>query len=545
MNGPGRLSLRARLLVVLIAVTAAFLLVMGGVTAFVLSRRLGAQFDDGLISAAARTPVQIQSNPGDYVAVEITRLPLTVQPLTGSTGTTAELASAVERIVTSGNVRGYVKDTPFTVPGTTPRLRAVARPVRATGTRPDGGRRFFAVLVVARPVGVVTGQVGGIVVAELITGGALILLLALGGRWLIGRGLAPLSEMAGTAQRITTQGDLTARMPDADTSTEVGRLGAAINTMLDRIQQAFGARLRSEHKVRQFAADASHELRTPLTTIRGYAELYRQGALGDSELPDAMRRIEQEARRMGTLVAELLELARLDRTSSLDITETDLSVLVRDAVADARAVEPARPVRAEAPDCLVAAVDEARIRQVLANLLGNVREHTPVTTATAVRLAQVRGGVVLEVADAGPGMAASDAARAFDRFYRGAERHNGGPVPGPAVGYGPGSARAASPHAANGNGDSAESGGSGLGLAIVAAIAQAHGGQATLESAPGHGTRVRVWLPATAPAAPRPAAAPQPTPAPRLPRTGQGAPVPLTAPPPSQPLSRPTELHHD
>ena len=234
---------------------------------------------------------------------------------------------------------------------------------------------------------------------------------------------------------------------------------------------------------------------------------------------------------MGTLVAELLELARLDRTSSLDITETDLSVLVRDAVADARAVEPARPVRAEAPDCLVAAVDEARIRQVLANLLGNVREHTPVTTETAVRLAQVRGGVVLEVADGGPGMAASDAAQAFDRFYRGAERDDGEPEPGPGVGYGPGSARAASPH--SGNGDSAESGGSGLGLAIVAAIAQAHGGQATLESAPGHGTRVRVWLPAT------PAAAPRPAPAPRLPHASYRAPVPLAAPLPGQPVSRP------
>src|SRR6516164_5758157 len=547
MNGSGRLSLRARLLVVLIAVTAAFLLVMGGVTAIVLSKRLGTQFDDGLISAAARTPAQIQSNPGGYVAVEITRFPVTVQPLTGSTGTTSELASAVERIVASGHFRGYIKDTPFAVPGTAPRLRAVARPVRAAaGARPTVGRRFLAVLVVARPVGVVTGQVGGIVVAELITGGALILLLALGGRWLIGRGLAPLSEMAGTAQRITTQGDLTARMPDADTSTEVGRLGAAINTMLDRIQQAFGARLHSEHKVRQFAADASHELRTPLTTIRGYAELYRQGALGDSELPDAMRRIEQEARRMGTLVAELLELARLDRTSSLDMTETDLSVLVRDAVADARAVEPARPVRAEAPDGLVAAVDEARIRQVLANLLGNVREHTPVTTATAVRLAQVRGGVVLEVADAGPGMADGAAARAFDRFYRGAERPNGGPVPSPAVGYGPGSARAASHDSGNGSGDAAESGGSGLGLAIVAAIAQAHGGQATLESAPGHGTRVRVWLPAAPAAPPRPAtaAAPRPASASRLSPVSRAT-VPLAASPPVRPLSRPPEVHHD
>src|SRR5690242_550039 len=499
VKGPGRLSLRARLLVVLIAVTAAFLLVMGGVTAFVLSKRLGTQFDDSLISTAAKMPVQIQANPGDNVAVLVTRFPLTVRSLTGSSGTTQTLADAVERLATAGNFLSYVDDAPFGVPGTSPRLRAVARLVplhRSRGLASQSGaggrRRLAGVLVVARPVGVVTGQVGGIVVAELITGGALILLLALGGRWLIGRGLAPLSEMAGTAQRITTQGDLTARMPDADGSTEVGRLGTAINTMLDRIQQAFGARLRSEATVRQFAADASHELRTPLTTIRGYAELYRQGALDDDQLPDAMRRIEQEARRMSTLVAELLELARLDRTSSLDITETDLAVLVRDAAADARAVEPARPVRAEAPEALVAAVDEARIRQVLANLLGNVREHTPVTTPTAVRLAQVRGGVVLEVADAGPGMAAGDAASAFDRFYRGAERPGGEPgYAQPADGVG-------SARGVTGNGQAGgDSGGSGLGLAIVAAIAQAHGGQATLESAPGQGTRVRVWLPAT------------------------------------------------
>jgi signal transduction histidine kinase len=544
MKGPGRLSLRARLLVVLIAVTAAFLLVMGGVTAFALSKRLGTRFDDALISAAARSPDQIQANPGDYVAVLIThRFPLTVQPLTGSTGTTQELVDAIEKMAPANGLRANIKDVPFLVRGTSPPLRAVARLVPRSGLSARVGfRRGLAdVLVVASPVNVVAGQVRGIVVTELITGGALILLLALGGRWLIGRGLAPLSEMAGTAQRITTQGDLTARMPDADGSTEVGRLGTAINTMLDRIQQAFGARLRSEAKVRQFAADASHELRTPLTTIRGYAELYGQGALDDDQLPDAMRRIEQEARRMGTLVAELLELARLDRTSSLDVTETDLAVLVRDAAADARAVEPARPVRAEAPESLVAAVDEARIRQVLANLLGNVREHTPVTTPTAVRLAQVRGGVVLEVADSGPGMAAEDAARAFDRFHRGTDRRGGEAAEGPAVGYGAG---AASPHSANGSRPAAESGGSGLGLAIVAAIAQAHGGQATLESAPGHGTRVRVWLPTTAPATP---AAPRVAATPRLSRArhrgGQAAPRPAdgtpwhAAPPVRRPAS--------
>ena len=285
--------------------------------------------------------------------------------------------------------------------------------------------------------------------------------------------------MASTAQQITSRGDLTARMPEADDTTEVGRLGGAINAMLDRIQQAFGARWRSEQKVRQFAADASHELRTPLTTIRGYAELYRQGALGPDQLPDAMRRIEQESQRMSTLVAELLELARLDRTSSLDLAETDLALLVRDAAADASAVEPGRPVKAEAPDRLIAVVDEARIRQVLANLLGNVREHTPPGTPVAVRLAPVRGGAVLEVADAGPGMPAEDAARAFDRFYRGAER-------GERAGR-------------HDDGDQVTS--SGLGLSIVQAIAAAHGGQAVLESRPGYGTRVRIWLPAESPAA--------------------------------------------
>src|SRR6201999_99308 len=255
-----------------------------------------------------------------------------------------------------------------------------------------------------------------LIVAELITGSALVALLAVGGRWLIGRGLAPLEQMASTAQRITTQGDLTARLPDPGDHAEVGGLADAINTMLDRIQQAFRARWQSEQKVRQFAADASHELRTPLTTIRGYAELYRQGALGEDRLPNAMRRIEQEADRMSSLVAELLELARLDRHSSLDLTATDPSAVVEDAVADAQAVEPKRPVTAKAPRSLVVVADEPRIRQVLANLLGNVREHTPADTPVAIRLSEAGRGALLEVTDAGQGMDAEAAARAFDRF---------------------------------------------------------------------------------------------------------------------------------
>ncbi len=467
MSGPARMSparmtLRARMLVLLIGVTTLFLLIMGVVSTIVLSRHLDKQFNANMIAESTRSRAELEHNSGGYGAVAVILPGRAVMALTGS-ATSQELATAVRQLMAARQLRGHVRDQPFTVQGNGQKLRAVARLARGTG----GGR--LAVIVVAQPVSVVISQVRGFVLAELITGGALIALLAIGGEWLIGRGLQPLRRMAQTADDITTSGDLTERMPGPGDRGEVGTLGAAINTMLERIQQAFGARLRSEQKVRQFAADASHELRTPLTTISGYAELYRQGALGPDQLPGAMRRIEQEAQRMSKLVAELLELARLDRTSSLDLTETDLAAVVRDAVADAAAVEPRRPVRAEAPPRLIALVDEPRIRQVLANLLGNVRAHTPVTAPVAVRLGAITGGVLIEVADAGPGMSEQDAASAFDRFHRGADRPGAG-----------------------------GSGGSGLGLSIVQAIATAHGGQAALESRPGQGTRVRLWLPVRA-----------------------------------------------
>lgn len=208
---------------------------------------------------------------------------------------------------------------------------------------------------------------------------------------------------------------------------------------------------------------------------------------------------------MSTLVAELLELARLDRTSSLDLAETDLAGVVRDAVADAIAVEPGRPVRAEAPPRLVAVVDEPRIRQVLANLLGNVRAHTPPDTPVAVRLGEVSGGVLIEVADAGPGMSDQDTARAFDRFHRAAQRPAG--TGDDATGAdrssddGDNGRRSSDDGRARGSdsqGSDGRGSGSGLGLSIVQAIAHAHGGQAVLESWPGRGTRVRIWLPARA-----------------------------------------------
>jgi signal transduction histidine kinase len=477
--GRGRLSLRSRLLAGLIAITALFLIVMGVVTTVVLGNSEQSQFDSDLVLTTRIKLTDVASLTGGYAAAYIDFQARSAGILTPPSNAGTELQEWLDSLLnTRLALLNFLKvqhpaGTLFQVPGSGG-LTAIWRPITPTAAAHSNGlvpaSSVDSALVIARPNSAVGSQVRGLVAAELITGAALLALLALGGRWLISRGLAPLDRMASTADLITSRGDLTARMPDPGDHAEAGRLAAAINTMLDRIQQAFGARWASEQKVRQFAADASHEQRTPLTTIRGYAELYRQGALGPDRLPDAMRRIEQEADRMSSLVAELLELARLDRNSSLDLTETDLTELVKDAAADAQAVEPGRPVSATTPPHLFVVADEPRLRQVLANLLGNVREHTPPGTPVAVRLAQAGQGALIEVTDAGDGMTDEAAARAFDRFYRGG--HNG-----------------------HGHG-------SGLGLSIVQAIASAHGGHAMLKSALGVGTSVQVWIPFRPPAQP-------------------------------------------
>jgi two-component system OmpR family sensor kinase len=474
------MSLRARLLAGLVAVIAAFLVVMGTVSIIVLGALERDQFDANLRLAGRQSIPEIARSTDGYSAVYLSVGPGTVGELTADSPATAEMrdllkgmAGQPEREVFTRLTRLARHGEPFSIrlPGQPP-MRATWRELtpmgaKAIGELPDSP----AVILVGRPTSAIGSQVRGLVLAELITGAVLLTVLAFCGNWLIARGLAPLGRMARAADRVSGHGDLTERMPVSGDSDrhEAGRLAAAINTMLDRIQQSFSDRQRSEEKVRQFAADASHEMRTPLTTIRGYAELYRQGAISPAELPNAMRRIEQEADRMSRLVAELLELARLDRTSSLDLTDTDLAELVRDAVADALAVEPERPVRAELTDGpLVVTVDEARLRQVLANLLGNVRAHTPQGTAATVALRPEDDGTLIEVTDTGPGMSPADAARAFSRFHRGTRADEL---------------------------DSDGTPGSGLGLAIVAAIAAAHGGYARLRSAPGTGTTVHVWIP--------------------------------------------------
>ncbi len=311
-------------------------------------------------------------------------------------------------------------------------------------------------------------------VRNLVLVGALVLVAVVGVGWiLIRRDLRPIEEMALATSRIA-EGDLAHRVAHPADTSEVGRLGAAFNVMLDRIQSAFAAQRASleakeasEARLRRFVGDASHELRTPLTSVRGYAELYRAGGLSDAEaLARAMDRIETESRRMGRLVEDLLTLARLDDGRPLARARVDVSGLVRDAVADARALEPDRPVAAAVDDGLSITGDEDRLREVLGNLLANVRVHTPAGTAASVRAARDGGELVVTVADQGPGIPPEDAERVFDRFYR---------------------ADAAR---------SRERGGSGLGLAIAAAVVEAHGGTIRHDPTPGGGATFTVRLPA-------------------------------------------------
>lgn len=286
------------------------------------------------------------------------------------------------------------------------------------------------------------------------------------------RSLRPLSEVEQTAAAIAG-GQLDRRIPQRDPRTEVGQLSLALNGMLTQIQEALASSESSaekargsEDRMRRFITDASHELRTPLTTIRGFAELYRQGAARDVSM--LLSRIESEARRMGLLVDDLLLLARLDAQRPLEYHQVDLLALASDAVHDAQAMDPKRAISVEVfdgPGTLEVVGDEARIRQVLSNLLVNALQHTPENADVIVRVGTDDDDAVIEVADKGPGMSSEDAARVFERFYR------------------TDSSRARA------------SGGTGLGLSIVDSLVHAHGGTVTLTTAPGDGCCFRVSLP--------------------------------------------------
>ena len=296
-----------------------------------------------------------------------------------------------------------------------------------------------------------------------------LLLIGLISRYVIQISLKPLRDVEGTAAAIAA-GDLSARLPASKPHTEVGRLSHSLNAMLGRIEDSFNAKANSETKLRRFVADASHELRTPLTAIRGFAELHRQGAVeGVEKTKELIGRIEKESIRMGSLVEDLLFLARSDEARPLIKEPVDINNLIEESVASARAAGPSHPITinmgGESDEIFVLG-DNKRIHQAVANLLANARTHTPTGTPIVVSAHVGDTETTISVADSGPGLPVEDQPRIFERFFR------------------------SDPSRARSAGE-----GSGLGLSIVDAIMKAHGGSVSVASEPGNGATFTLHFP--------------------------------------------------
>ena len=295
---------------------------------------------------------------------------------------------------------------------------------------------------------------------------AVLILIGLFSRWLISLSLKPLLEVEVIAAAIA-DGDLSARLPELEPSTEVGRLTQSLNNMLGRIEESFEQKNASESKLRRFVADASHELRTPLTAIRGFAELHRQGAVsGEEKTKELVGRIEKESIRMGSLVEDLLLLARMDEARPVTMEPVDLSHLIQECVASAQAAGPNHRISVQVPADLYVLGDNKKIHQALANLLANARTHTPAGTPIEVLARSTEDEISISVKDSGPGLSEGDQARIFERFFR----------------VDPSRAR----HAGEG---------SGLGLSIVDAVMKAHGGSVSVESIVGEGATFTLHFP--------------------------------------------------
>jgi two-component system OmpR family sensor kinase len=469
-------SLRARLLAAVLALTAVGLLLLGGIT-YAEQRSFQYERVDQQVRAAA-----------DQIAPELARAmgraingddddhlgrPAGGGPNFGlPAGTYGQKRDASGRVL-FGKV--FAVNQTVTAKPALPAKLPVGRIITVNGEKGAGTRyRVLAVTdprgptinVAAIPLRATDDLLERLLVVEALVIAAVLLVLG-SVSWVVVRvGLLPLDRMSHTAGAIAA-GDLSHRVESTDPRSEVGRLGVALNAMLDRLEQAFDEREASENRLRRFLADASHELRTPLASIRGYAELFRMGAARDpGDVAKAMRRIEEEATRMGVLVDDLLMLARLDEVADAPHGEVDLAAVVRDAVDDGRATAPTRTIRARLDEPAPVIGDADQLRQVLGNLLRNAFVHTPEGTPIDVKLSRANGEVRLEIRDHGPGLPPGDPDALFERFWRtegGRERGRGG---------------------------------AGLGLAIVAAIVDAHGGHVRAENAGGGGASFVVTLPA-------------------------------------------------
>ena len=459
-----RLSLRARLLLAVVVLAAIGLVAANVATYSTLSSYLLDRTDStldqtaetlrrpgpggGIRSAPPGTFVQVRSLDGDTVvatfsgatlpgaSVPAPKLPGTVKP------PTLNRSREAVRYFTVGGAHGG------------PEYR-----VRASIAQDDE-----AMLLVASSLRDVNSTLNRLLAIELVVTALVLAAIAGLGLWLVRLGLRPLDAIGETASAIAA-GDLSRRVERAEERTEVGRLGLALNSMLARIESSFRAQEASERKLRRFVADASHELRTPLSAVRAYSELYDRGA---AERPDDLERsmqgISRESERMSVLVEDLLLLARLDDGRPLEREPVALDEVVGEAVETAQAVDPERAIELHAEPATVLG-DRVRLRQIVDNLLANVRAHTPAGTPASVSVRRKNGSAEIAVTDAGPGLDEEHLEHLFERFYRADASR------------------------------SRASGGVGLGLAIVAAVAEAHGGTASASSRPGEGTTVAIALP--------------------------------------------------
>jgi two-component system OmpR family sensor kinase len=494
LRPPGRWTLRARLVVAAVALTAVALVLANAVGLALLRNYLVNRLDDQLNSTVGTAAAGVMMIPKGLpfpvpaprekqrIQIQVSEKEI-VQRMVGDRGffvfapggrLAGEFPPPPGNSPQLGPIDELKKGTPYTVPGTDgPSWRVLAVDIPSGGT-----------VVMTASLAEVEATQTWLMAIDAGVMAVVLLLLGLAAAALVRLGMRPLTRMEETAAQITA-GDFSRRVPETAPHTEPGRLGVAMNVMLDRVESEIAARIESEARMRRFLADASHELRTPLTSVQGFAELYRRGGTPPGPpMDETMRRIEDEATRMGLLVNDLLVLAHLDEERRLDSRPVDLLEIAVETVRDARARLPERRIRLTGLDSALSPVmvlgDEARLRQVAANLVTNALVHTPPEAEITVRVgvgkaaaspaAAVGDGAprimgVLEVCDTGPGIPEDHAARVFERLYRVSQSR------------------------------SRAEGGAGLGLAIVAGIVKAHDGRVELATSQGEGAVFRVLLP--------------------------------------------------
>jgi len=481
-----RLPLRARL-VVLFSILLTFALVaVGGLALTLLKSSLMREVDrqldsaaQGLVDAAFSDAQGVggttsSSLPTDYAVViatpdgqEVKRCVRNTCVVLSSPGGAQAVADLGGPAVTGLDIDAVSARAgePFAVGGVDgTSWRVVVAPLTneygtVTGTA--------AVALPLRAVNATMGMMAGALIA---VGAGVLALAAIATNVVVRSSLRPLRRIEATAASIAA-GDLTLRVDDAPTSTEVGSLAASLNTMLGQVESSFTARKASENRMKAFVGDASHELRTPLATVTGYTELYRLGGIPAEEVPGVMARIEASSVRMTALVTDLLSLARLDEGAPMTIEPLDVRVHLEDAARDLRVLDPTRRVTvvagaSDGAGLRAVAADDGALRQVLTNLVGNAAAYTPDGSPVELVATESDDGVLLSVVDHGPGVPAQDRGRIFERFAR------------------------------LDAGRSRDAGGSGLGLSIVSAMATALGGWARCVETPGGGATMQVWLPA-------------------------------------------------